>query len=322
MVVVQPNIDPYNEKFDAETYRLQMNTLLRLTASAIDSNTALVVWPETSLPGGVNMKDFGTDGQLQEIRQFLHHYPQASILTGVNLFRDYATRATPTARKYETGNGWWDAFNSAILVDTGKTVQFYHKCKLVPGAERMPYPAVFHFLEKYAVDMGGISGSLGTDNEPKVFLKRFRGTEIRIAPLICYESIYGDYVTGFVRKGANLLCIMTNDGWWGNTAGHVQHQLYGRLRAVETGLCVVRSANTGTSCFVQADGSVSQPTGWWKEAVIREPLRLGSGETFYVKHGDYLARLANALSVILLGCALWRRIRNRISGKRKKATNP
>ena len=69
--------------------------------------------------------------------------------------------------------------------------------------------------------MGGAPGlSLGTQDTRSVFTSN---TGISVAPMICYESIYGDFVRGFVKNGANILFVLTNDGWWDNTDGYIQH---------------------------------------------------------------------------------------------------
>src|SRR5574343_444659 len=73
---------------------------------------------------------------------------------------------------------------------------------------------------------------------------------LKLAPAVCYESVYGDFMAKYIRSGAEVICIITNDGWWGNTPGHRQHLAYAKLRAIETRKQIIRSANTGISCFV------------------------------------------------------------------------
>ncbi|MFZ8281203.1 nitrilase-related carbon-nitrogen hydrolase, partial [Staphylococcus aureus] len=76
------------------------------------------------------------------------------------------------------------------------------------------------------------------------------------APIICYESIYGEYIRTYVQKKATLLSIITNDGWWGNTPGYQQHLAYAKLRAIENNRWVVRSANTGVSAIINNKGNL------------------------------------------------------------------
>ncbi|MFN5921205.1 MAG: apolipoprotein N-acyltransferase, partial [Bacteroidota bacterium] len=115
---------------------------------------------------------------------------------------------------------------------------------------------------------------------------------VSVAPVICYESVYGEYVSEYIRKGANLICIITNDGWWGNTPGYRQHFDYAKLRAIETRRYVVRSANTGISGFIDDRGQAMQQSGWWQPAVLRQKVQLNSSLTFYVRYGDYIGTIA------------------------------
>jgi apolipoprotein N-acyltransferase len=112
--------------------------------------------------------------------------------------------------------------------------------------------------------------------------------------------VYGEFVTEYVRKGAGMLFIITNDGWWGNTPGHRQHFQYARLRAIETRRCIARSANTGISGFINQRGDVLQQTPYWQDAVISGKLLYDTTITFYVQYGDFLGRLSLFMSVFLL----------------------
>ncbi|MFZ4413868.1 MAG: apolipoprotein N-acyltransferase, partial [Bacteroidales bacterium] len=150
---------------------------------------------------------------------------------------------------------------------------------------------------KLALDLGGTVGSLGVDKERKVFDCE---NGFKLSPVICYESIYGEFVTGFVKNGAELIFIITNDAWWGNTAGHRQHYSYAALRAIECRRDIARSANTGISCFINQRGDVLQRTTYWTPSVIRQTLHVNNEITFYVKYGDYIGRIALFSSILLL----------------------
>jgi apolipoprotein N-acyltransferase len=156
-------------------------------------------------------------------------------------------------------------------------------------------------------DFGGISGSLGRDSERKVFTTG--DSTYRAAPVICYESIYSDYITEYIRKGGNVLAILTNDGWWGNTPGYKQHMNYARLRAIESRKWVARSANTGISCFIDPVGNVINPQPWDVASVIKQNVPTDSGQTFFVKHGDILSRAMSVVAIFLalLNVFMWGR---------------
>jgi len=166
----------------------------------------------------------------------------------------------------------------------------------VPGVEKMPYPQVFGFLEDYALKMGGTSGSLGTQSEREVFTCG----DLVIAPLICYESVYGKFTGDYVRKGANVLCVITNDGWWGNTDGYKQHLLYARLRAIEYRMPVLHCANTGLSAMIDKQGTIVQQSIWWKPVVLNASITPGAKQTLYAIAGDYLGWIAGVGSILFL----------------------
>jgi apolipoprotein N-acyltransferase len=166
----------------------------------------------------------------------------------------------------------------------------------------MPFVKYFPPLERLAIDLGGTVGTLGISPNREVFISQY-GTP-PFSPIICYESIYGDFVAGFVRNGAKFLCIITNDGWWGDTPGHRQHARYARLRAIETRKDIARCANTGISGFINQRGDFFQATPYWEEAVISQTIKANDKITFYVKYGDYIGRIALFLAGILLLAAV------------------
>ncbi len=152
----------------------------------------------------------------------------------------------------------------------------------------MPLIHYLPFIENFAIDLGGTVGSLGMNPDQTPFSIN---DNLKIAPVICYESVYGEFLNRFIQNGANVIFVITNDGWWGNTAGHRQHMLFSVLRAIETRRSVARSANTGISCFINQRGDISQRTDYWVPAVIREKINANDKITFYVKYGDYIGRI-------------------------------
>jgi apolipoprotein N-acyltransferase len=310
LVAVQPNIDPYNEKFGGMSSDDQLRKILRISATLVTPKTRLIVCPETALPDGIWEHQLNHHQQIELIRKFIEPYPGIRFLTGASTYKNYGPndKPSPTARKFPDTQDYFDAYNTALQINSGDSVQIHHKSKLVPGVEKMPYPALFGFLNDYSIDLGGTSGSLGTQDHPSVFT----GDSIIAAPVVCYESIYGDYVGEYVRQGANLICIMTNDGWWDNTPGYRQHCQYARLRAIEHRRSIVRSANTGISCFVDQKGDIQQPTKWWEEAVIRQNVDLNNDLTFYSSHGDYIGRVAVLMSLLMFFLTLVNRFRKKV----------
>ncbi|MBP5563987.1 MAG: apolipoprotein N-acyltransferase, partial [Bacteroidales bacterium] len=179
-------------------------------------------------------------------------------------------------------------------------VSHYHKSRLVPGVEKMPFPKVFGFLGDVLVELGGSNSSLGKDTAQRTFAFDVNGREMRIGTAICYESVYGELVAKFVRDGANILAVITNDSWWDDSPGHRQHFEMSRLRAIETRRYVLRAANGGFSGVIDPLGRVLAKTKYNERTAIQTIVSAQSGETFYVKHGDYLARIAIVLTFAAL----------------------
>lgn len=299
VVVVQPNIDPYFDKFSGMTEVEQIDRIIELAREKVTPNTQYIVAPETALPRGYWESELERNYGVQAIKNVVEDYPNIGFITGISSYIAYPEgeyKPTPTARLSKTTGSWYDAFNSTIQIDASDVIPVYHKSKQVIGVEKIPYPKVFSLLERFTLDLGGTTGSLGKQEEAEVF----RNGAYAVAPLICYESVFGDYVGDFVQKGANFIFISTNDGWWGDTPGYHQHMAYARLRAIENRRSVARSANTGTSCFINQKGDVFEATKWWEPAVIRNTLNANSTLTYYTKHGDYIGRIAVFLAVLMI----------------------
>jgi apolipoprotein N-acyltransferase len=304
IVVVQPNVDPYS-KFDESTYNDQVITLLGLTEKMIDTNTVLVAWPETALAGNLDEKRLLMYPSVQMAHDFMKHHPRMKLLTGIESISIYnnSIQRTPTARQFLDKSAWYDAFNTAMLLDKSDSFSLYHKSRLVPGAEKMPFLNYLGFLKSYSIDLGGMSGSLGSQESPSVFKVN---DSVTIAPIICYESVFGEYVSEFVRQGADIITIITNDGWWHNTPGHRQHLLYGALRAIENRRFIARSANTGISCYILPSGKIISPTNYWEPAVLKSSFVVNKKLTFYTRYGDYLGKGGFILAIFIMIATLYK----------------
>ena len=125
-------------------------------------------------------------------------------------------------------------------------------------------------------------------------------SDIPVGCAVCYESVYGEYYTDYIRKGALAMTIITNDAWWGNTPGYKQHLSYASLRAIETRRAIARCANTGISAIISPSGEILQPTPWWEQAVIKSSIPLRDDLTFFVVHGDITGRICHFISILLL----------------------
>jgi apolipoprotein N-acyltransferase len=312
IVIVQPNIDPYNEKFSG-SFKVQLTKMLELAETKIDSNTSCVAFPETALTENLWENDLERTYSIQILRMFVQKHPGLDLLIGATSAYQYQPGEIPsaTARKYVDAEEFYDDYNTAVFLSGSAPVQKYHKSKFVPGVERMPFPALFKPLEKLAINLGGTTGSLGDQPERTVLASH--QNKLKIAPVICYESVFGEYVNGYVKNGANVIFIITNDGWWGNSPGYRQHLDYASLRAIETRRCIARSANTGTSCFIDEWGHATQKTPWWQAMAIKGKVRLNDRITFYVKYGDYIGKVGVIVALFLISYSIVLRFRRKES---------
>lgn len=299
IVIVQPNIDPYSEKYDAQAENEKLEKFLDLAVSKTGNETDFIIGPETLFenPGFWNEDELSTNTQLMQLSGFLQSYPNAEMVFGVSSYKTYHDKksAPQTAR---TRNGMtYDMFNTAIFLGNNGQTQIYHKSILVVGVEKMPFAKYLGFLGDFVINIGGTTNSLGRQEEPSNFIPK---DKIEVAPVICYESVFGEFVTKYVKKGAQMIFIITNDGWWKNTPGYHQHLSFARLRAIETRRSIARCANTGISCFINQRGDVLQATGWWVATSIKGTINANDKITFYVKFGDYIARISLLISILLI----------------------
>jgi len=292
VVAIQPNYDPYDEKFVLDPMQM-VRDMAKTSDSAGPADC--ILWPETSLVGNI---DVGSPAQDQQVSFLMHHWQKngtadvepardssqndprtakpPSMLIGSNMIHWYIWmgkgKPDVAARQSSNPEYWYTLHNSALWIQPelwthGNSlvrgdIQFYHKSKLVPGTEQLPFVTVLPFLERLAIslDENSASGTLGKNATAKAL----GNGNSKVAPIICYESIYGDYVSEYVKDGASWLAVITNDAWWNNTPGHKQHFSYAKLRAIEQRKWVVRSANTGISGFIDPLGRTTMRSVWYQ----------------------------------------------------------
>ncbi|MBN1339666.1 MAG: apolipoprotein N-acyltransferase [Bacteroidales bacterium] len=298
VIVVQPNLDPYSEQYEIPPLQV-VDLNLNLALSHLGEERSFIVCPESTIQENIWEENLEASKSLGRIKSFLENHSNARIVIGASTFRRYSEgQELPySARHHSDYDFWYDAFNTAFFLDNSDSIQYHHKTMLTLGVEKMPSWRILKPLQNLAIDLGGTIGTLGTDDNPGPFVT---DDTVVIAPLICYESVYGEYCTGFVKKGANVFFIITNDGWWGNTPGHKQHLSFASIRAIECRRSIARSANTGISALIDQRGDMHQTTRYWEPDVIAGRIRLNERITFYAKYGDFLGRIAAFMSVLSL----------------------
>lgn len=240
-----------------------------------------------------------------------------NILYGASSYEIFRTLSAPSLLARPYGNGWIESHNSALIQDgTGRT-EVFHKSKLVVGTELMPYPKLFAPIDNA---LGGVIGRCVGQKD--ISLLEFRAADGASIPLgceVCYESVYGEYCTGYVRKGARAMTVITNDAWWGDTPGYRQHLSYSALRAIELRRDVARCANTGISAFINQRGDIVESSSWWEEGSLRGLINLSDFQTVFVRYGDVTGRACTFAALIMVAAMLLSMIPNRRNPRSRRS---
>ena len=314
ITIIQPNLNPWNEDFTGPGVKftkplsLQLNRMLELADESMAGNTDFILMPETALSRYMDESALDNMGAVLKLREFAKS-KNTTVLTGADTYGVFKQEREFPAIKRD--NVWMENYNTALLIDANKPISIYHKAKLVLGPEKLPLVNLFPFIAKWSVSLGGTAGILVGNKWPALF--DING--IKSAPLICYESVYGEYVSQFTRLGADILCVITNDGWWGDTPGYKQHLTFSQIRAIENRRSVARSANTGISCFINQKGEIIDQLGWDVEGALTNQLNRNSSLTFYVRYGDLIGRISEFLVIGIFLMSISSRLRKKKASK-------
>ncbi len=285
--IIQPDIDPYDKWGAGETPMQKLRSLVEIYDSLAAYNPDLMLLPETAIPFRILQPRYD-----EEWRWLRAHVDSVGVplLTGFPhtvLYEDPAT-APASARRIRDSQLRWLDFNSAMLMEPGEVApQIYHKSRLTPLSERIPYLDALPFLQD-ALSWGVGISNWGLGNDTTVFHLRNNEKTIGFWAMICYETLYPSFAAGFAKRGAQAFGVITNDGWFGNSSGPYQLKQYTVLRAVENRRAVARCANNGISCFIDPYGRVRQETALYTRTGIIGIVPLIEEQTFYTRYGDWL----------------------------------
>ena len=305
VLIGQPNLDPY-KKFTSMRQDDQNELLLGLMEAQLQDNPAeLLIAPET-FTGDVWLNNIAMSPTVHRFKGFLQDYPATDFLFGASTNEFFGTRSAPGLLSFKYGDGWRVAHNSAIMLAPDGRTEVFHKSKLVVGTELTPYPKFFVPLDNWLSGILGVGGLMARDvgQDEISALHMSDGTALGCA--VCYESVYGEYCTGYVKKGARFMTVITNDSWWGNTPGYRQHLSYSCLRALELRRDLARCGNSGISCFINQKGEILQQGPWWEEATLRGKVNLNSRTSFFVRHGDIVGRVSVLVFLLMLALLIVR----------------
>lgn len=266
--VIQSNV-PQQEKWEPGLKKIIFDRIATLSGQAATEKPDLIIWPETSIPGFLEEDEF-----LSRALSKLAKDIRIPMLVGAPFF-DFST-----SRHY----------NSAYLVsEKGEILARHDKLHLVPFGEYVPFSRIFGFVRRFEE-----IGDFYPGEEYTLFdISKKKAGEFKFGVLICYEDIFPELVREFAKKGAQFMTVITNDAWFGRSSAPYQHLQASCFRAVENRISIVRSANTGVSCFITHYGRISNSV---KDKDGREIMTTGysTGEvaiyqkrTLYTMFGDW-----------------------------------
>jgi len=300
IALIQPNLDPYTEKFEPGIHAQHVAEFFRTADALVDGDTQYLFGPETLILEQIDERNPLASVYYRDLLAFREKYPKLNILLGVHSFQKLSNDDLPPGSRFNhEKNYYYEPFNTALFLPAGTVPvpQFYHKTKLVPLFERMPFVQYLGFLGKYSLELGGYTGTYSPRQESTSFV--LPDKSISIVPIVCFESIFGPYCSRYLSKEKGFICMITNDGWWKDTPGYQHHFNFSPIRAIENRRNFVRVANTGISAIINAKGMVVARTPWWEKTTLKGKIHLHRGQTFFARHGDYLGRLSLVLSGIL-----------------------
>lgn len=282
VVGIQPAIGVRTWSIPDDTTRVDsLRTITRqLLAKARRrlSDIDLIVWPETAIPP----IDLGQIDERETLSHLTGQWPTFLLTGGIEVL------ATTSGSPYR---------NSVFLINGDSTgIRTYHKRRLVPFAEYVPYSNLLPVLRRLAVPAGGVWGYTPGERQGLFAV----GNETRIGTLICFESLFGSMASELARAGASAIVVITQDGWWGNSSGYRQHIAFNRLRAIETRLPVIQVAATGISAEINRRGRLVGAIGWMERGSVIATIPPRRSETLYILLGDWPGYLCLILALFLI----------------------
>ncbi len=273
------------DKWKGKNFNEIFNRYVDITRSANQAHPDLVVWPETAIPSTILSGP--ANGYRQKLNQILHD-ENIYLLTGIP---DYM----PESQAY---------YNSVYLLSpSGDQLGSYSKIHLVPFGEYVPLTRYLpDWLTRHIPNF--IQLTAGFESGTSIVPLPVPSTENgQMGISICFESVFPNLFRTFVKKGANVMGILTNDAWFEGTAAPEQHLAMAPLRAVENRVAVFRCANGGISCIIDALGRITTtpilPNNTRGFLIGEAPLR-DQNKTLYTRYGDWFPVLCFLVSAILI----------------------
>lgn len=284
VVVAQPNYDSYLQNAGYDDIDIALDELILLTDSVRTPNTRFVFWPENALMH--NIIHYSVRHPVNRLLDVASEW-NVNLISGATWYKYYEGNDHPRVYKEYSNGQKFEVFNAAVGFSPSGEIRVYEKANLVPIVERIPFLDFFGRFQNPWIDWRTVP-SYGKGNS----VINYEMDGLTSPALICYDSVFPDWNRSFVKDGADFITVITNDGWWGNSSGHIQHFDFARIRAIETRRTVIRSANNGISGMIFASGAVHSKTDYWTKDALRLNVPVHSGQTFYVRFGDWIGYLS------------------------------
>lgn len=299
--LIQPDLNPW-DKWETGNLNDLVSLYLKLSNEAVKEGAEIIFWPETALPV------YAFEGTYKNVTDSIYNFldeNNVSLITGMPDIRYfYDKNNIPENAKYnELSDFYYGTYNAVLLLTpNSREIQRYGKMKLVPMGERVPFVDQFKFLGDIFKWGVGITGwNIGHDTTVFKVVLKDRADTIGISGLVCYESIFPVFVPNFVQRGAEMISVVTNDSWYGKSSGPYQHKEFAKLRAVENRRSVVRCANGGVSCIINALGEIESETELFTQTVLVGDVPLQNEITFYTRNPAIIPVLSSVFSLWIFG---------------------
>jgi len=298
--IVQPNLNPWNKWSEGNLTDLQ-NLYLGLSQNCIDEGAEVILWPETALP------DYAFSGAFASVQLSIFKFlddNDVSLITGMpDIIYFFDKNKIPSDAKFnKQGDYYYATYNAVLGLNAhSRRIQRYGKMKLVPLGERVPFVDQFAFLGDFLKWGVGITGwNIGKDTTVFKMYNENLDT-LKVGGLVCYESVDPVFVTAFVQKNAELITVVTNDSWYGKSSGPYQHKDFAILRAIENRRSVVRCANGGVSCIINAKGEILDETDMFVKTTLVGEVPIQKEKTFYSENPLIFPVLCSLFSFWIFG---------------------
>ena len=271
ITLIQPNIH-LSQKWKPGAVRENIESLITLSKPAIDNGVDIVIWPESATSSYI------LQGNQYYLKWIQSELDDSKLLSGIPYYTGEKEK-----RKF---------FNSVVLISTDSVSKIYNKLTLVPMAEHIPLSGAFPSLKE--LNLGQANFTHGDE------FRMFNIQNTTFAAMICFESTFPALSAEFVRRGAQVLVYVVNDGWYETPPEPQQHAKQAVYRAIENRRPVLRCTNTGISMVVNPSGNIVKQLPLNQTGVINAAIMPSNGVTFYTKYGDIFAQISAVISMFFI----------------------